>query len=155
MNNFCETFYESVCMLGNCQNTWPYPRSPHVTSVSPPFSGVNEWVRIRKKQTTQTPYLYILIPKTGEQAEYAESICWTRSTWYLVDDKENGKELKPEDDEGAMRNMIYYSSQTDQNGYYQTGYVGPHTKVSRVSGGKRVIASRHDSWESMYLLCVY
>ena len=68
----------------------------------------------------------------GEQAEYAESICWTRSTWYLVDDEENGKELKPEDDEGAMRNMIYYSSQTDQNGYYQTGYVGPHTKVSRV-----------------------
>lgn len=69
---------------------------------------------------------------SGEQAEYAESICWTRSTWYLVDDKENGKELRPEDDAGAMRNMIYYSSQTDQNGYYETGYVGPHTKVSRV-----------------------
>jgi len=69
---------------------------------------------------------------SDEQSEYAESICWTRSTWYLVDDEKSGKELKPEDDGGAGRNMMYYSWQTDQNGYYETGYVGPHTKVSRV-----------------------
>lgn len=68
---------------------------------------------------------------TGEQAEYAESICWTRSTWYLIEDKD-GDTLDVDSKEGGMRNMIYYKDQTDQNGYYQTGYVGPHTKATRI-----------------------